>query len=139
MANVKQVIPFLGVTEMERSLRYYVDGLGFSVTHKWVVDERIRWCCLSLGGAAVMLQEFLRDGHGTKQPQGKWGEGVTLVFICEDAVALWRAFRSRGIDASEPQVGNAMWVTSLTDPDGYRIDFESETDVPEETRLSEVE
>ena len=30
-----------------------------------------------------------------------------------------------------------MWVTSLTDPDGYRIDFESATDVPVETVYSE--
>jgi hypothetical protein len=32
-----------------------------------------------------------------------------------------------------------MWVTSLTDPDGYRLFFESDTDVPEETKLSEWE
>ena len=24
-----------------------------------------------------------------------------------------------------------MWVTQLSDPDGYRIDFESPTDAPE--------
>jgi hypothetical protein len=30
-----------------------------------------------------------------------------------------------------------MWVTSLRDPDGYRLEFESPTDVPEETRYSE--
>jgi hypothetical protein len=30
-----------------------------------------------------------------------------------------------------------MWVTSLSDPDGYRIDFESDTDVPEGTQFSE--
>jgi hypothetical protein len=30
-----------------------------------------------------------------------------------------------------------MWVTSLSDPDGYRLDFESTTDVPEETEFSE--
>jgi len=29
-----------------------------------------------------------------------------------------------------------MWVTSLSDPDGYRIEFESPTDVPEETVYS---
>jgi hypothetical protein len=29
-----------------------------------------------------------------------------------------------------------MWVTSLSDPDGYRLDFESDTDVPEETEYS---
>jgi hypothetical protein len=30
-----------------------------------------------------------------------------------------------------------MWVTTLRDPDGYRIDFESPTDVPEETVFSD--
>jgi len=30
-----------------------------------------------------------------------------------------------------------MWVTSVSDPDGYRIEFESYTDVPEETVLSD--
>ena len=49
-----------------------------------------------------------------------------------------REFRSRGIQASTPFVGNGMWVTSLSDPDGYRIEFESYTDVPEETEFSET-
>jgi hypothetical protein len=26
-----------------------------------------------------------------------------------------------------------MWVTILTDPDGYKLDFESPTDTPEES------
>jgi hypothetical protein len=30
-----------------------------------------------------------------------------------------------------------MWVTSLSDPDGYRIDFESNADVPEDTEFIE--
>ena len=49
-----------------------------------------------------------------------------------------REVRSRGIQASTPFVGNGMWVTSLSDPDGYRIEFESYTDVPEETEFSET-
>jgi len=64
---------------------------------------------------------------------------MSLFFIRDDAVALYRELQSRGIRASEPQVGNSMWVTSLSDPDGYRLHFESPTDVPEETRLSEVQ
>ncbi len=39
--------------------------------------------------------------------------------------------------ASRPFVGNRMWVTSLRDPDGYRLEFESSTDTPEETVFSE--
>jgi predicted lactoylglutathione lyase len=136
--NVKEVIPFLAVSEMERSVRYYMDGLGFTMTQQWVDDGMLRWCCLALGGAKVMLQEFRKEGHGSWIPKGKLGEGVSLCFICEDALAIYHEATSREIEASEPQVGNAMWVTSLTDPDGYRIDFESVTDIPEDTKLSEV-
>jgi lactoylglutathione lyase len=136
--NVKEVVPFLHVSSMERSVRYYMDGLGFTMKYKWVVDGKLRWCWLALGGAALMLQEFPKEGHDSWSPTGKVGEGVSLYFICEDALAIYREVRSRGIEASEPQVGNAMWVTGLTDPDGYRLHFESATDTPEDTKLSEV-
>jgi lactoylglutathione lyase len=72
------------------------------------------------------------------KPTGKVGIGVSLCFMCEDAIAIYREALAAGLEASEPQVGNAMWTTSLVDPDGYRLDFESLTDVPEETKLSEV-
>ena len=134
--NVKQVVPFLRVSEMERSVRFYIDGLGFTMKHEWVPEGKLRWCWLTRGGASLMLQEFLNEGPSA--PQGKLGEGVSLCFQCEDAVALYREFRSRGIEAAEPFVGNSMWVTVLNDPDGYKLDFESMTDVPEETKLSEV-
>ena len=134
--NVKQAVPFFGVSDMEESLRYYVDGLGFQMTSKWVDEGKLRWCWLEYGGAALMLQEFWKDGHHDGKPEGKLGQGVSICFICEDALAIYREVTSRGIDAPKPFVGNAMWVTSLTDPDGYRLDFESPTDVSEETVYS---
>jgi hypothetical protein len=36
-------------------------------------------------------------------------------------------------------VGNGLWVVSFTDPDGYRIEFSSPTDAPEESELEEAE
>jgi catechol 2,3-dioxygenase-like lactoylglutathione lyase family enzyme len=137
-ANLKQVVPFLGVVDMERSIRFYVDGLGFTVKHQWVPDGRLRWCWLTRGGASVMLQEFVKQGDGVLLPKSALGQGVSLSFQCEDGVALYREFLSRGIEAKEPFVGNAMWVTVLSDPDGYKLDFESPTDLPEDTKLSEV-
>jgi hypothetical protein len=74
-----------------------------------------------------------------RAPEGKLGAGVTVCFICADALAIYREVTSRGVQASRPFVGNGMWVTSLSDPDGYRLDFESPTDVPEETVWSEGE
>lgn len=137
--NLKQVVPFLRVTEMGRSVRFYIEGLGFVMKHQWVPDGKLRWCWLTRGGASLMLQEFLKEGHDSWVPTCKVGDGVSLCFQCEDAVALYREFRSRDIEAAEPFVGNSMWVTVLSDPDGYKLDFESPTDVPEDTKLSEFE
>jgi catechol 2,3-dioxygenase-like lactoylglutathione lyase family enzyme len=137
--NVKQAVPFFAVANMEESARYYVDGLGFEMTKQWVVDGKLRWCWLELGGAALMLQEFRKEGHNSWVPQGKVGEGVTICFQCEDALAIYREVTSRGLQAAKPFVGNALWVTSLRDPDGYKLEFGSPTDVPEETVLEEPE
>jgi hypothetical protein len=135
--NVKQAVPFFAVSDMGASVRYYVDGLGFEMTQKWIDEDALRWCWLERGGAALMLQQFRTEGQDSWVPAAKLGEGVTICFICEDALAIYREVISRGIRASRPFVGNRMWVTSLSDPDGYRIDFESDTDVPEETVFSE--
>ena len=134
IANVKQAVPFFWVKSIEESLRYYVDGLGFEMTHKWMVDGKVRWCWLQLGGAALMLQEFVMEGHDANPPKGRLGKGVSINFICEDALAFYREVKSRSIRSEpKPFVGNRMWVTSLSDPDGYKLFFESPTDAAEES------
>jgi len=135
--NVQQAVPFFSVSNIERSVRYYTEGLGFEMTNRWVVEGKLRWCWLQHGGAALMLQEFPKEGHDSWEPQGKVGEGVSIYFTCKDALSIYREVTSRGIRATRPFVGNGMWVVSLSDPDGYKIHFESSTDVPEETVFSE--
>jgi uncharacterized glyoxalase superfamily protein PhnB len=143
--NVKQAVPFFGVTSMEASLRFYVDGLGFTMKRWWIPDQadnqedykpdgRIRWCWLELSDAAIMLQEFSPE----RQPKETLGIGVNICFQCNDAVTLYREFQSRGIQLRKrPSVGNRSWVVPVTDPDGYRMEFSSPTDAPEDTELEE--
>lgn len=135
--NVQQVVPLFAVADMQTSVRFYVDALGFTMTKTWIVEDKLCWCWLQLGGAALMLQEFFREGHDAWVAQGKVGEGVSLNFICQDAVALYHEFTAHGIQAGQPFVGNGMWVTSLIDPDGYHLYFESVTDAPEESVYTE--
>ncbi len=137
--NVRESVPFFSVANIEESVGYYVEGLGFTMTDKWIDAGRLRWCRLQQGGAGLMLQEFPKEGHDSWVPQGKVGEGVSIYFICNDALAIYREVKSRGIQASRPFVGNGMWVTSLSDPDGYQIHFESNTAVPEDTEYAEHE
>jgi lactoylglutathione lyase len=131
--GVRQVVPLLMVKSMDISLRFYVDGLGFHMTNKWIDQGRLRWCCLEHGGAALMLQEIATDGKHPQAPEGKVGIGVGLYFICADALAFYREVTARGIATKRPFVGNQMWVTSLKDQDGYSLHFESPTDAPEES------
>ncbi|HMF70757.1 MAG TPA: VOC family protein [Flavitalea sp.] len=133
IANVKQAVPFFMVIDMTKSLDFYIKGLGFELKHKWEPEGRIEWCWLQFDDASIMMQEYR-----TNIPTEKRGEGVSVCFICEDALKIYKEMISHGLStSSEPFVGNNMWVIELKDPDGYNILFESATDVPEGTKYSE--
>ncbi len=53
--NVTAAVPLLMVLNMEQSLAFYVDGLGFTIQNRWAPGGRLRWCWMSLDGAALML------------------------------------------------------------------------------------
>jgi lactoylglutathione lyase len=131
--NLKLAVPFFMVTNIGTSIEYYVKGLGFQLKIDWRPKGRIEWCWLERGGVALMLQEY----HKEWLPKEKLGQGVSICFICEDALELYHEFLKKGLKPTEPFVGNKMWVTSLKDPDGYSLDFESNTDVTEETKYSD--
>ena len=120
------------IHNIEMAKRFYVDGLGFKMTKAWRPEEaggRIEWCWLELGGVALMLQEYRK----AMVPEGPLGQGVSVCLMCADAIAIYHEITARGITAQRPFVGNGLWVTSMKDPDGYHLDFESPTDVPEDT------
>jgi lactoylglutathione lyase len=134
--NLEQAVPFFGVRDIEESVRYYIEGLGFIMTKKWIHEGKLRWCWLERDGVALMLQEFWKEGHHAGAPEGKLGQGVTICVMCQDALAFYREVTSRGIKAQRPFVGNSLWVTNVSDPDGYKLSFESPTDAPEESEYS---
>lgn len=148
-ANITEAVPFFGVRNMEASLKFYIDGLGCKMTRWWIPDQKpdhpdgkIRWCWLELGEAALMLQEFRRhgqhkDGVEAEIPKNL-GAGVSINFQCQDSLALYREFKSRGISIpKKPFVGNRLWCVNVTDPDGYSLWFNSPTDAPEESELED--
>jgi lactoylglutathione lyase len=129
--NLTQSVPFFKVRDMALALAFYVDGLGFVVKLKWTPDapDRIRWCWLEAGGAALML-ETRQSGEA---PDAAFGLGVSVCFMCRDALAIYRDATAKGLAPQTPFVGNGLWVVSLRDPDGFRIEFQSPTDVAEDT------
>jgi uncharacterized glyoxalase superfamily protein PhnB len=127
--NIEQAVPFLMVADIDASLRFYTEGLGAQMTKSWTPAGKLRWCWLELGRTALMLQEY----NPGKLPAETRGVGVSLCFQCQDAIALYKQLLAAGLSPKRPFVGNAMWVTTLKDPDGYNLDFESPTEAPEES------
>jgi catechol 2,3-dioxygenase-like lactoylglutathione lyase family enzyme len=132
-AGVKQAVPLYLVRNMQACIDFYVKGLGFDVTNTWLVDGEMRWCWMSMGDAAMMFQLLVGD----KALDKKLGLGVELCLQCNQALVMYERALLNGLPVGEPFVGNNMWVVSLRDPDGYKINFESPTDVPEGTTYNQ--
>ena len=131
--NLRLAVPFFIVTDMEKSLLFYTEGLGFTIAKQWTPRGPIEWCWLERDGIAIMLQQPASTDHAIYVAGKEKGAGITICVQCNDALALYHEFKDRNLSVTEPFVGNNRWVFQVTDPDGYRLEFESDTDVPEET------
>jgi lactoylglutathione lyase len=135
--NIQYCANLFMVSNMEASLKFYVDGLGFTIRNTWTPRGMIEWCWLQRDGGPLMLQEFRTSKTQSYLMGDKPGAGVSVWFQCKDSLTLYREFIAQGLTVNEPFVGNGLWDVSLKDPDGYHIHFESPTDVTEETMYSE--
>ena len=110
--------PILSVADMARSVRYYVDVLGFT-NAKWGNDD---FTCVSRDQAAIYL---CRGGQG--QP-GTW------VWIgVEDVAALHEEYKVSGaIIRHPPQNYDWAYEMKVDDPDNHVLRFGSEprSDLP---------
>ena len=122
------------VTDIKRSLNFYEAGLALTVKNVWVPQDRMEWCWLEREGMALMLQEYR---PGNPNVDAIKGTGVSIWFMCNDALLLFEEFKTKDISFEEPFVGNGMWDVHIIDPDGYSLHFESPTDIPEETKYYE--
>ena len=94
-----------------------MDGLGFTITRQsTLMAESVGW--LELGRVAVMLQEYWKVGRPRGWPTGPLGQGVSICFMCADAIAVYHDWKARGLTPSRPFVGNDLSVTFLIGPDG---------------------
>ncbi|MEA2693963.1 MAG: hypothetical protein QOJ16_3350 [Acidobacteriota bacterium] len=104
-----RITPILRVTDLEASVAYYVERLGFSI--QWRADP-----VASVGrdGAALMLCA------GDQGQAGAWVWGST-----SDVDALYAEFQRRGARLRHPPT-NYPWGSrecQVSDPDGHVLRF----------------
>ncbi len=130
VANVRAVWPLLAVDDLEASMAFYRDMLGFRLVGQADADGTVFWCRLERDGASIMLQAAELEDDG---PASGRGRGVSLYFVCDDVDALHQELSSRGLRLDEPHIAYyAMKQLFVPDPNGYVVCFESHTDTPAE-------
>jgi uncharacterized glyoxalase superfamily protein PhnB len=118
--------PGFTVNDLDRSLAWYRDVLGFAVEERWEQDGKLMGVSLKAGDVTFMIgQDDWKKGRDRKK-----GEGFRVYCATkQDVDALASGIKARGgkLD-SEPT--DQPWGTrdfSLTDPDGFKITIGRET------------
>jgi catechol 2,3-dioxygenase-like lactoylglutathione lyase family enzyme len=115
----------LTVDDLERSRKFYVDGLRFHVKDRWEQDGKLLGLELVAGGCMVGLSQ---DDWAKGRDRTK-GVGMRMFLgFTGDLEALADGMRERGVDAQGPL--DAPWgarVIHVVDPDGFTLTFFRET------------
>lgn len=127
---VHELVPLLFVEDLDHSVAFYIDQLGFEMKLKWEPDGKLSWCRLERGNAALMLQLACPDEDGSAEERSK---GLGLFFNCDDAQAMYEELLSKGLSLEAPQVAfYGMNQLFLKDPDGYELCFQNQVEPPTE-------
>ena len=121
--NVLAPLPLLLVADIERSLAFYCDQLGFTLTNRHDPNGKLAWCMLAMEGARIMLEQADAD-RLSGLAQGR--ADIVLYFLCEDVDALHERFANNGVDVRPPKVAfYGMKQLEIRDPDGRFLCFEN--------------
>jgi len=121
--------PVLHVTDVEASLRFYVDRLGFTSPWRHDEDGRARVAQVDRQGCALILADTWPD---------KIGNGLMFISLNvepathEAAVAALDALRaeleSKGVEVKDGSWGYRLLV--VDDPDGNQLFFNYPNETP---------
>jgi catechol 2,3-dioxygenase-like lactoylglutathione lyase family enzyme len=122
--RVRSIEPSLTVNDLERSLRFYADVLGFFVGERWIDAGVLRGAMLKAGACQLGLSQ----DDWSKGRERKKGEGISLwLKTAQNLDKLAARIKGAGGVADGPT--KESWggrSLSVYDPDGFRIRFYEE-------------
>ena len=113
--SVESYIPIIPSADLEKSLRLWVDCLGFSMSSEMHEDDRLIFCMLQKDELCFMLNQ--RAGSPVK-PEDY--EGIRLYWTPKDIHETRERLKDLGYEVSgleQREYGQTEFV--LTDDDGY--------------------
>lgn len=116
--RLRSMTPSLTADDVETSLRFYTEGLGFTVEERWEEDGTLQGVMLIAGDCRLGLsQDDWAQGRDRTKGVGFriWAETT------QDLETLGARLREHGHEADGPKEQWGSEVLSTTDPDGYKI------------------
>lgn len=118
----KNLIPLLDVSNVETSILFYSEALGFKLEDQLTWNGKTDWALLKSGKAKVMLSQGSEVLANTEQI----APNSVLFFYPEDTEWLYSTLQSKGYTMTNVQKGqNGTKEFCLADPDGYVLWFSS--------------
>jgi|SRR5689334_15422947 len=115
-----QLIPSLGVSDIERSMGFYQRFFGFRVIDSYEVDGHMAWCWMRSSNANLMLQQLSAEQQIRLDPA--IGQSWVLYIRPDDLSGLHAQLAEAGFpvtEITETQYGASEFFVS--DPDGYEL------------------
>jgi uncharacterized glyoxalase superfamily protein PhnB len=117
--RLKALSVALTADDVEKSLAFWVDGVGFHVKQRWEKDGKLLGAELIAGSCMVGVSQddWAKGRNRTK------GVGLSVYAESSQGVdVLAERLRARGVDFVGPDTTEWGWrQVSLTDPDGFRF------------------
>jgi uncharacterized glyoxalase superfamily protein PhnB len=129
--TLTRLTPMLHVADVDRSLAFYRDNLGFTLVSPESALRDFGWAHIRRDGVDLMLASGL-EGSPLRQPGATSADWpVMFYFYPDDVESLHRALASRGVEVGKLCVTfYRMKEFSCLDPDGHMLTFGQETDEP---------
>jgi uncharacterized glyoxalase superfamily protein PhnB len=127
---IRGMTPLLQVFDMETSMKFYCDVLGFEIV---TVDDKKKaphhdWVWLRLNDAELMLNTAYERDERPQSPDEqrvRAHDDTCLYFGAPDVDAVYRDLLAKGVKLNAPKVSwYGMKQLYLKDPDGYAICFQ---------------
>ena len=118
--RLRSMAASLTVRDLEKSVAWYRDVLGFVVGERWQEGGQTRGVQMKAGACDLMLGQ---DDFAKGQDRQK-GEGVRLwVATVQDISELAGRVKATGwrLDREPSETPWGDWAFALTDPDGFKL------------------
>lgn len=118
MPDVYRLTPMLHTNDLQRTIDFYTDTLGFRLSGTWPEEGAPTWCSMHAGPATIMFNTFLEGENPEPSLTGR-------LYLYPDEVArMWQRLRDAAPIAAPLHVTEyGMREFTITDPNGYLVTF----------------